>query len=368
MSSRDASLAKDLTEVVDKITRPAPSSHTRSPPDRRALDRRALGLALTRIANVSAGSNQTTFADTDVGPASDTDSALDRGLDSSAGSGVNGATQSLARRIGITGAPGSGKSTLCGRLALERLRQGGGDLRIGVLAIDPSSPRTGGAILGDRIRMDDLEGSENLYIRSFGSRSSADGLTDNLHELLETMDRHGFDEVLVETVGVGQAELASRSQVDTLVLVIPPDAGDVVQAMKAGIMEIADIFAINKADMPSAAKMATEVKRVIALTHRAVDRDRDRGGDWMPPVVLTSYAKPESIAALSEQIDRHQQWLASSGRLGSQFLERRRYRLRRWLERRAQRIIDDAPAAFFELPQREQLSQLLQQLSDQQES
>ena len=315
------------------------------------LDRRALGLALTRIANVSAASNQTTFADTDVG------------LDNGEGSGAGNATPSLARRIGITGAPGAGKSTLGGRLALERLRQAGGDLRIGVLAIDPSSPKTGGAILGDRIRMDDLEGSENLYIRSFGSRSSADGLTDNLHELLETMDRHGFDEVLVETVGVGQAELAARSQVDTLVLVIPPDAGDVVQAMKAGIMEIADIFAINKADMPTAAKMATEVKRVIALTHRAIDRDR--GGDWLPPVVMTSYAKPDSIIALSEQIDRHQQWLAASGRLGSQLLARRRYRLRRWLERRAERIIDDAPAAFFEQPPREQLAKLLQKLSDQ---
>ena len=304
---------------------------------RAALDRRALGLALTRIANVTAAPNRATFADIETTPASH------------------------ARRIGITGAPGSGKSTLGGRLALERLRQGGGELRIGVLAIDPSSPNSGGAILGDRIRMDDLEGSERLYIRSFGSRSSADGLTDNLHELLETMDRHGFDEVLVETVGVGQAELAARTQVDTLVLVIPPDAGDVVQAMKAGIMEIADIFAINKADMPAAAKMATEVKRVMALTHRAINRDHE----WLPPVVLTSYAKPDSIAALSGQIDRHQQWLAASGRLGSQVLARRRYRLRRWLERRAQRIIDEAPAAFFELPQHEQLSKLLQQLSSQ---
>ena len=306
-------------------------------PPRRPLDRRALGLALTRIANLKSDAARDTA---DVEPPAP--------------------PVTRARRIGITGAPGAGKSTLSGRLALERFHRGSGDRRIGVLAIDPSSPKTGGAILGDRIRMDDLDGSENLYIRSFGSRSSADGLTDNLHELLDTMDRHGFDEVLVETVGVGQAELAARSQVDTLVLVIPPDAGDVIQAMKAGIMEIADIFAINKADMPSAAKMATEVKRVMALTHRAVDRD----ADWLPPVVLTSYRKPESIGELSMQIDRHYQWLQGTGTLETRLLARRRYRLQRWIERRAQRVISDAPPAFFDLPQREQTTALLRLLGD----
>ncbi len=158
--------------------------------------------------------------------------------------------------------------------------------------------------------MDDLAGSENLYIRSFGSRSASDGLTDNLPELLETMDRFGFDEVILETVGVGQAEFAARTHVDTLILVIPPDAGDVVQAMKAGIIEIADIFAINKADMPSAAKMATEIKRIVALTHRG------RAG-WMPPVVLTSASKPESIAQLSQHVDRHLESLRMSGEFGS---------------------------------------------------
>ena len=293
------------------------------------LDRRALGLALTRIANI-------------------------RSADALAAGGDPPTRQ--ARRIGLTGAPGAGKSTLAGRLALARLDRG----RLGVLAIDPTSPKTGGAILGDRIRMDDLAGSENLFIRSFGSRSASDGLTDNLHELLETMDRFGFDEVIVETVGVGQAEIAARTQVDTLILVIPPDAGDVVQAMKAGIMEIADIFAINKADMPSAAKMAVEVKRIVALTHRS--GSDHSGGSWVPPVVLTSQANPESIVQLSAQVDRHGDWLRTSGEQAARALARRRYWLRRWLERNAQQIIDREPAAFFEMPRARQMATLLERL------
>jgi len=292
------------------------------------LDRRALGLALTRIANVTKSADFAAQGDIPSGQ---------------------------ARRIGLTGAPGAGKSSLAGRLALERLHHG----RLGILAIDPTSPKSGGAILGDRIRMDDLPGSENLYIRSFGSRSAADGLTDNLPELLETMDRFGFDEVLLETVGVGQAELGVRSQVDTLILVVPPDAGDAIQAMKAGIIEIADIFAVNKSDMPAATKMASELKRIVALTHQGAE-------GWVPPVVLTAQANPASIAELSAQVDRHLEWLRSSGELGSRLLSRRKYRLQRWLERRTREIVDREPAAFFELPHEQQMATLLQRLADQQ--
>ncbi len=292
---------------------------------REPLDRRALGLALTRVANARAG------AMLDGDPAE---------------------SVTHARRIGLTGAPGSGKSTLAGRLAVGRLDRG----RIGVLAIDPTSPKSGGAILGDRIRMDDLAGSENLYIRSFASRSAADGLTDNLPELLDTVDRFGFDEVILETVGVGQAEQGVRTQVDTLILVLPPDAGDAVQAMKAGIMEIADIFAINKADMPSAMKMAVEVKRIIALTHRGTS-------GWIPPVVLTSEAQPESISRLSNVVDQHWEWARASGELGSRSLERQKYRLRRWFERRIQETLDDVPGAWFDLPREEQVAQVIRRLA-----
>lgn len=293
---------------------------------RPSLDRRALGLALTRIANV-----------TNAG-------AL----------GIEGdAPAAQARRIGLTGAPGAGKSTLAGRLAVERLKRG----RVGVLAIDPTSPLTGGAILGDRIRMDDVAGADDLYIRSFASRSAADGLTDNIPELLETMDRFGFDEVIVETVGVGQAELAVRTHVDTLIVVVPPDAGDVIQAMKAGILEVADIYAITKADMPAAARMATEIQRIVTLTRRET-------GAWVPPIVPTARSQPESITELACHVDRHGDWLRASGEYGSRCVARRKYRLRRWIERMTREIVDNEPAEFFDLPHDRQMAALLAQLAN----
>ena len=289
------------------------------------LDRRALGLALTRIANG------------------------DLQLAASPAEG-----QAAAWRIGITGAPGAGKSTLAGRLAIERLP----GRRVGVLAIDPSSPITGGAILGDRIRMDDLPGVEALYIRSIGSRSATDGLADHLPELLAAMDAATFDEVLLETVGVGQAECAVRSQVDTLVLVIPPDAGDTVQAMKAGILEVADIVVVNKADQPAAQRMAGEIERIVELTHGG---QPDAGG-WVPPVLLTAQSQPSSIQALSQHIDRHRAWLEASGTQGARRLARARYRLRRWLERRISAELAQASEGWFERPITEQLDELLRRI------
>lgn len=290
------------------------------------LDRRALGLALTRIANATAN-------------------------DAIAGGGTSilGYT---ARRIGITGAPGSGKSSLAGRLAQLRCS----DKRLGVLAIDPSSPKSGGAILGDRIRMDELAGLGDLYIRSFGSRSASDGLTDNLPELLDTMDAFGFDEVILETVGVGQVEYAARAQVDTLVLVLLPESGDFVQAMKAGIMEMADVFVVNKCDLPGANKMAAEIKRILPIT-QAAGPDR-----WAPPVLLTSIEEPESIAALSEQIGRHGDWLDRRGKRNGLVQERARYRLQRLVEREAARIIAGLGPSFFNAPIAEQYHAILDKL------
>lgn len=245
-----------------------------------------------------------------------------------------------ARRIGITGAPGAGKSTLLGHLALLRARHG---RRIGVLAVDPSSPKSGGAILGDRVRIDELDGAAELYIRSLGSRKTSDGLADNLPEMMDAMDDFGFAEVLLETVGVGQAEYAVRVQVDTLVLVLLPDSGDTVQAMKAGIMEMADIFVVNKADLAGARKMATDIKRVAALSRHAE-------GAWVPPVLLTSASQPESIQALSETIDRHQAWLTAEPRRQVLQEQRARYRLRRLLEIRAAEVIARQDGAFFQAP------------------
>ena len=286
------------------------------------LDRHALGRRLTALANASASDLL----------------RLQRGEPPA----------SHARRIGLTGAPGAGKSTLAGRLALHRA----GDRRLGVLAVDPSSPKSGGAILGDRIRMDELPGSAQLYIRSIGSRTASDGLSDNLPEMLDVMDEFGFEEVLLETVGVGQAEYAARAQVDTLLLVLLPESGDVVQAMKAGIMEMADIFVVNKADLSGAQKMAADIQRISALARHAADA-------WRPPVLLVSSSQPESIAALSATIDAHQAWLAGHNRGASLLQERARYRLRRLIERRAASAVAALDAQALDAPLRQQLDQVL---------
>lgn len=256
-----------------------------------------------------------------------------------------------ARRIGITGAPGAGKSTLAGRIAVHRAP----GRRVAVLAVDPSSPKSGGAILGDRIRMDDLPGSGELYIRSVGSRSTTDGLSDNLPEMLDVLDEHQFDEVFLETVGVGQAEYAARVQVDTLILVLLPESGDVVQAMKAGIMEMADIFVVNKADLPGAQKMAGDVKRILAMS-------RVPARAWRPPVLLAAASQPETIEALSEEINRHQAWLDQENRRSTLLLDRARYRLRRIIERRAQQIIAELPEAELAQPMTSQIKTVLSRI------
>ncbi|MBO9357877.1 methylmalonyl Co-A mutase-associated GTPase MeaB [Bordetella petrii] len=285
------------------------------------LDRLALGRTLTRLANASP-------------------------LDLAAQPPRQPAH--AARRIGITGAPGAGKSTLLGHLALAR-RSGG---RLGALAVDPSSPKSGGAILGDRVRMDELAGIDELYIRSLGSRRTSDGLADNLPEMLDAMDDFGFAEVLLETVGVGQAEYAARTHVDTLVLVLLPDSGDTVQAMKAGIMELADIYVVSKADLPGARKMAADIRRIATAMRHAPQA-------WVAPVLLVAQDQPASIQALSEAIDRHQAWLADTRQQEAIRDQRARYRLRRLLEIRGAEFIAAQEPAFFSRPLQDQLACLL---------
>ena len=245
----------------------------------------------------------------------------------------SGAAQQQAQRIGLTGAPGAGKSTLGGKLAMHRIQYEANAKRLGVLAIDPSSPKSGGAILGDRIRMDELPGSAELFIRSLGSRSTADGLTDNLPEMLDLMDSFEFDEVVLETVGVGQAEYAVRLQVDTLILVLLPNSGDMVQAMKSGIMEMPDIFVVNKSDLLGADRTAADIERINALRKLSDTQ-------WRPKVLMVSNSKPESLAALSDEIDCHQKWLLTTGAQQKIQIDRARYRLRRIVERKLNHVID----------------------------
>ena len=294
---------------------------------RPALKRRALGRALTRLANASVAE---VLADSTVG---------------------TGTVQASVPRIGITGPPGAGKSSLGGRLAVLRAKRA----RVGVLAIDPSSPRSGGAILGDRIRMDELDGAEDLYVRSLASRTAGDGLAQNIPELLHAMDAAGFDEVILETVGVGQAEHAVRHQVDTLVLVLIPESGDVVQAMKAGLMEMADIYVINKSDLPGAARLAGEIKRVLQLSSAVP-------GGWVPPVMQTSIQDPASIERLSCEIDRHLAWRRTSLDAMATRAERARYRLRNLLERRVAEVTDALPTDFFDQALDAQVTQAIGRL------
>lgn len=291
--------------------------------NRAPLDRRQLGQTLTRLANAS-------VSELMARPLRDP-------------------PEKLARRIGITGAPGSGKSTLIGHLALHRARD---QRRIGILAVDPSSPKSGGAILGDRLRMDELADTSELYIRSLGSRATFDGLADNLPEMLDAMDDFSFSEVMLETVGVGQVEYAARVQVDTLVLLLLPDSGDMVQAMKAGIMEMADIFVVNKADLPGARKMVTDVKRIASINHQ------DRGA-WVPSVLLACASQPESIEALSAEIDLHQAWLETSERRAALLQQRARYRLRRLVEVRTAEVLARQDPGFFERPLAQQMANVL---------
>lgn len=286
----------------------------------RPLDRVALGRVLTRLAKGEPAALR------DLGTPAD------------------GAAP--ARRIGFTGAPGAGKSTLVGRLAMRRSRE----YRVGVLAIDPTSPRSGGAILGDRIRIDEVDETGELYVRSVASKSATDGLADQAPEMLVAMEAFGFHELVLETVGVGQVEHAVRQIVDTLVLVIPPDAGDHVQAMKAGIAELADIFVVNKADLPGAQRMAADIKRVVASAKRPPHA-------WVPPVLLASIKEGDSTGALSLAIDEHSAWLAKTNALPALRLARGRYVLARALEQMVRRVVDEQEATLFNLPLQQQLRQ-----------
>ncbi len=244
------------------------------------------------------------------------------------------------RRVGVTGPPGAGKSSLVAKLAPHRLRDDG-DLAI--IAIDPSSPVSGGAILGDRIRMEELATEPRIFIRSLATRASFDGLADNLPDILAALDGFDFAEAVIETVGVGQVEYAIGALVDTLLVVLPPGAGDQVQAMKSGLLEKADIYVINKADQPRARQLAADLRGV--LKHRTVAAEA-----WEPPIVPTSITDPASVATLSAAIDRHQAWARQTGRWTSTRAAWRTHHVGSLLSRRAAEVLRDLPSDLLGQP------------------
>jgi LAO/AO transport system kinase len=272
-----------------------------------------------------------------------------------------------AQRIGITGPPGAGKSTLTGALAAAYRERGE---TVAIVAVDPSSPFTGGALLGDRIRMSEIATDPGIFIRSMAARGSLGGLAITTREVVDLLDAFGFDRILIETVGVGQSELDIAAAADSTAVVLVPESGDSIQAMKAGLMEISDLFVINKSDRPGADKLAREVELMLRLrsgdamrrlpAHHGVDLARVRvrrpaaeaevlpkeSGDevaatraaaaadtWSIPVLQTVAETGQGVAELLGVLDRHRAWLEESGEAERRRAARSAQRVREVVER-----------------------------------
>jgi LAO/AO transport system kinase len=279
-----------------------------------------------------------------------------------------------AHRIGVTGPPGAGKSTLTAGLIAHYRAQGE---TVGVIAVDPTSPFTGGALLGDRIRMNEISMDDGVFIRSMATRGSLGGLALSTREVVDVMDAYGFDRIIVETVGVGQSELDIAAAADSTVVVLVPESGDAIQTMKAGLMEAADLFVINKSDRPGADKLAREVSMMLHLrsgpalrspghlganvpAHHGVDLKRVRtraaaGAEssdaapegtqesapavWEIPVMKTVAETGTGVPDLADALDRHRAWLQESGDLSRRRRSRLAERVREEVARRMQRTI-----------------------------
>ncbi len=210
-----------------------------------------------------------------------------------------------ARVIGLTGAPGVGKSTVTGAL-VGAFRAAG--IRVAVLAVDPTSPFTGGALLGDRVRMQEHATDDQVFIRSMASRGHLGGLAAATPQAIRVLDAAGFELIIIETVGVGQAEVAIASLADTVLVLLAPGMGDAIQAAKAGILEVADLFVVNKADKPDAQQVVRDLRTMIALADHAE-------GSWKPPIIATVAVKGEGIDEVMSRLDAHWSWLNATGEL-----------------------------------------------------
>jgi LAO/AO transport system kinase len=249
-----------------------------------------------------------------------------------------------AQVIGITGSPGVGKSTSTSALVTELRRAG---KRVGVLAVDPSSPFSGGALLGDRVRMQDHALDRDVYIRSMASRGHLGGLAWSTPQALRVLDAAGCDVILVETVGVGQSEVEIAGMADTTMVLMAPGMGDGIQAAKAGILEIGDLYVVNKADRDGADQVRRDLRSMLALAERPE-------GAWKPPIVKTVAHRGEGLDELAAEIDRHRAWLESSGELERRRRRRARDEIeaiavtalrRRWGDVHGRSELDDLAAA-----------------------